>query len=216
MGQRGLCLLERGVELRQRAARARYRGGHTRHNAGQIARNGGKGVKRARSLRKCVLTQIGLSLTEVSRTGLNCRVECVARVRDCRSVVCHGARLCRKAILDALQLLVLLAKRIDSRCDERVGVLRSRRRIVSENLQALDDSAVVVNRRLKGFERVVDTGGRGCNRTGEFANRGVRRSRCLTQHDTALRKCLGERGDGLASRRASFAQQIITLSDCLR
>ena len=82
MGQRGLCLLERGVELRQRAARARYRGGHTRYNAGQIARNGGKGVKRARSLRQRVLPQIGLSLTEVSRTGLNCRVECVARVRD--------------------------------------------------------------------------------------------------------------------------------------
>ena len=165
MGQRGLCLLERGIELRQRAARARYRGGHTRHNAGQIARNGGKGVKRARSLRKCVLTQIGLSLTEVSRTGLNCRVECVARVRDCRSVVCHGARLCRKAILDALQLLVLLAKRIDGRYNARVNFLGTCRRVINENLQVPDNGLIVIDRRLERLERVVDAGGRRCDRT---------------------------------------------------
>ena len=184
--QRGLCLLERGIELRQRAARACNRGGQARHDTGQIARDGGKGVKCARSLRQCVLPQIGLSLTEVGRASLNCRVERVARVRDCRSVVCHGARLCRKAIFDALQLLVLLAKRIDGRRDEGVNVLRPRGRIVGENLQALDDGVVVVDRRLKGFERIVDTSGRGRNRTGEFANRGVRRSRCLAQRDAAL------------------------------
>ena len=179
MGQRGLCLLERGAELRQRAARARYRGGHTRYNAGQIARNGGKGVKRARSLRKCVLTQIGLSLTEVSRTGLNCRVECVARVRDGRGVICHGARLRGQTVLDTLQLVVLLLERIDRRGDQCVDPIRSRRGIAGKNLQVADNCGVVIDRCLERLKRVVDAGGRRCDRARQFADGSVRGGRCL-------------------------------------
>ena len=179
MGQRGLCLLERGVELRQRAARARYRGGHTRHNAGQIARNGGKGVKRARSLRQRVLTQICLGLAKVGRPGLNCVIDSVAGTRDSRGIICHGARLRGQTVLDTLQLVVLLLERIDRRGDQCVDLIRSRRGIAGKNLQVADNCGVVIDRCLERLERVVDAGGRRCDRARQLADGSIRGSRRL-------------------------------------
>ena len=162
------------------------------------------------------MTQIRLGLTEIGRTGLNGVIDSVAGTRDGRGVIRHGARLRGQTVLDALKLFILLSKQIDGRNNARVDFLGTCRRVIDENLQVPDNGLIVIDRRLERLERVVDSSGRGRNRTGKSANRGVCRSRCLTQHDAALRKCLGERGDGLASRGASFAQQIITLSDCLR
>ena len=79
-----------------------------------------------------------------------------------------------------------------------------------------NDSGVVIDRSLERLERVVDAGGRRCDRARQLANGGVRGSRCLGERKTALRECLGKRRDGIARRGTSFAQQIIALGDRLR
>ena len=179
MGQRGLCLLERGVELRQRAARICNGGREARYDSRQITRDGSKGVERARGLRKRVLAQVRLGLAKVGRTGLNCVIDSVAGARDGRGVICHGARLRGQTVLDTLQLVVLLLERIDRRGDQCVDPIRSRRGIAGKNLQVADNCGVVIDRCLERLERVVDAGGRRCDRARQLADGSVRGGRCL-------------------------------------
>ena len=216
LGQRGLGLTERSAKLRQRAARICKCRCHTRDDTGQVARNGSKRVERARGLRQRVLAQVRLGLAKVGRTGMNCVIDSVTGTRNSRCVIRHGARLRGQTVLDALKLFILLSKQIDGRYNARVNFLGTCRRVIGENLQVPDNGLIVVDRRLKRLERVVDTGGRRCDRARQLADGSVRRGRRLGERKAAFRERLGERGDGVARRGASFAQQIVALGDRLR
>ena len=162
------------------------------------------------------MTQVRLGLAKVGRTGLNCVIDSVAGTRDSRGVIRHGARLRGQTVLDALQLLVLLTERIDGRYNARVNFLGTCRRVIGENLQVPDNGLIVVDRRLERLERVVDTGGRRCDRARQLADGSVRGGRRLGERKAAFRERLGERGDRVARRGASFTQQVVALEDRLR
>ena len=152
LGQGGLGLAERGVELRKRAARTCNGGREARYDTRQVARDGGKGIECTRGLRQRVLAQVCLGLAKVVRTGLDCVIDSVTGTRDSRSVIRHGARLRGQTVLDALQLLILLAERIDGRHDKRINVLGAGRRVVGKDLEMPNDSGVVIDRSLKRLE----------------------------------------------------------------
>ena len=119
------------------------------------------------------MTQVRLGLAKVGRTGLDCVIDSVAGTRDSRGVIRHGARLCRQTVLDALKLFILLAEQIDGRYNARVNFLGTCRRVIDENFQ-VPITAYCVDRRLERLERVVDAGGRRCDRARQLANRSVR------------------------------------------
>ena len=162
------------------------------------------------------MAQVRLGLAKVGRTGMNCVIDSVTGTRNSRCVIRHGARLRGQTVLDALKLFILLSKQIDGRYNARVNFLGTCRRVIGENLQVPDNGLIVVDRRLKRLERVVDTGGRRCDRARQLADGSVRRGRRLGERKAAFRERLGERGDGVARRGASFAQQVVALGDRLR
>ena len=120
------------------------------------------------------MTQVRLGLAKVGRTGLDCVIDSVAGARDSRGGIRHDARLRRQTVLDALKLFILLAEQIDGRYNARVNFLGTCRRVINENFQVPDNGLIVVDRRLERLKRVVDAGGRRCDRARQLANRSVR------------------------------------------
>ena len=96
---------------------------------------------------------------------MNCVIDSVTGTRNSRCVIRHGARLRGQTVLDALKLFILLSKQIDGRYNARVNFLGTCRRVINENLQVPDNGLIVIDRRLERLERVVDAGGRRCDRT---------------------------------------------------